>query len=403
MTAEILAVELGLRGVTEVMNSLEGLAKKFDENSEAITGMAKTLAALAAIVGVFKQGVAEASEWEVMDAKLMGLVNSEKEVAYQMRVIDQIASKGIFSEAEAFEAVHAMDKFGASVRNNIGLVEQLGARGGSIQSAAELIGQIEGGMTFGISRRLRQFGITPDMLKAQGVQFDGRNVTSSPDELIAALKAIEKSDTTLGRLENTLSSTFASLKYNLAEILEMVGVPLLTPLTAALGIFRDMFAWIKDLNAVTDGWLGKFAAGGMLIYGLTKIVGFLKEILILEKLTAVWAGIRSALQVGPAILQGFAKLMTFLRTMFTIETMMVVVETVRAFLAAAIAAAYGNLVPLAIIGMAIGGAVAAGIAVNNYRNSMPGEDSPNSPAKRPNRRDDIERVMKNVYGNAWTG
>jgi hypothetical protein len=403
MNSEILSVEVALRGIEKVQEQLDGLADKFQDTEGVIEKVAADLGALTVVIGVLAAGINQAAENEVFEARLEGLVGSAKEVEKQMEILDKVARKGIFQEQEVFEAIHAMDKFGISVEKSIGLVEKLGARGGSIRAAAELVGAIEGGMTMGLSRRLRSYGITPDALKEQGVQFSGKEITSAPSEIIKALERIEEMDKSLEKLSGTLTAQWQGLKYDVMEIVEGFGKPFITALSIGVGLVKTLAGWFRELDDITNGWVSNFIAGGLLLVGIEKVASLMKVVYELTKGSAIWTGIQSAI-VNSQLIGGIWNAVKGLGVM-------VLGWFEAAIFAAAAAAAVGNFIPLGLViagaaligaglvwgGAAIGGAITGGGAGN--RDDAP----PQSPAGRPTRRDDVERVMKRAYGNAWTG
>jgi hypothetical protein len=407
--SEILTIEVALRGVERVQQGLDKIIERLGASEAAVKKLENGLKLLGVAIGLTIGGLREQMESQHFQAMYEGLTGSAEQAARQMVLVDRIASKGLFKEIDVLTAIETMNKFGISVEKNISLVEKLGARSGNLESAANLISMIESGSTSGLTRRLRQFGIGPDKLRAAGLQVDGMEVKGSSQDILNALEKIEATDKTITKLQGTMGAQLQRLIYQFGELVETIGAPLISPLTEVLRVVTEIFRWVKDLNAAMNGWVSNFLVGGLLITGLVKIVGFLKEISALEKLIALWAGIRSVFQAGPVLLAGLANVIRFLFSMRAIEAILVVIETARAFLAAAMAAAMGNipgaLAAVALIVAAGVGAAAAARAVNGYRNSQSQNsgDSSDPAAQRPVRRDDVERVYKKMYGKAWTG
>lgn len=402
LIAQILEIEIALRGDQAVKDGIEDISQEMETLANKTADLFEGIALIATAATVAFAGVKAGMEQEYYEDKFEGLTGSAKEAAAQMEMIDRIASKGIFKEKDIFNAVTEMNKFGVSVRDNITLVEALGARAGSMSSAAQLVGAIESGMTTGLMKRLQNFGIGPDKLKEAGLNVQGGQIKNTTQEILQALSAIEAVDKTLEALQGNLISQTERMHYQFGELLATIGAPFIEPFTKVLGLVTEIFRWIKDLNIVTNSWVSNFILGGLFITGLIKVIAFLKEIAILEKLIAFWAGIRNVLQSGPALIAGLGKVIQFLRTMFTIEKILVAVETARAFLAAAMAAALGNipgaLTALALIAAAGFGAHAAINAVDNYRDSQA-----KNAQERPIRRDDWQRAYNKAYGDSWTG
>lgn len=404
--AQVLALEVTLRGIEGVTSGLDMVVGKFEKTELAAKSLRTGLAILATTALVLGMGLKEAAEQEQFNAMLYGLVDNAKEVEAQLKVIDNIASKGVFSEEQAYRAIRALDLFGVSVSDNIRLVQELGARSGDLEGAAKLVGAIAQGSTLGLSRRLREFGITDVKLRQAGVGFDGKEITAGSKEILEALNRITQTDSVLQRLESTLGATLGAIVYQIKEILESIGTPLLGPVTAVANVFKGIAMTIKYINEVTRGWASNFLVAGVLIVGLAKVLVFLKEILTLEKLIALWAGIRAGMQAGGALLKGLAEAVKWLFSMRAIEALLVVIETVRAMLAAAIAWAMGNVAgalgALALIAAAVGVGVHVANQANNANVGNGGGRS-DRPGDRPIRRDDIERLNMRMQGKAWTG
>lgn len=407
MYSQILELAVRLSGIEEVDRGLDDAVSKIEQIQNRVNGVAGGIALVAASITMVAAGIKEAIPDERYLAIYEGLTGSVTEAARQMQIVDQIAMKGVFQEQAVQNAIVTMDKYGMSVSKNISLVEKLGALNGSIEGSAELVGMISSGRTEGLTRRLMQFGIGPNKLKEAGLQMDGSSIKGSADEILSALDKIASKYGVLNKLENTTAASIEKIKYQFGELVQTIGDPFLKPFSAVITYLSEIFRWIKDLNIVTDGWVGKFAVGGMFIVGLVKIVTFLKEIAILEKVIAIWAGVRNAMQAGPALLQGLANIIKFLFSMRAIETVLLGIETARAFLAAAFAAAIGNipgaLAAIGLIAAAGIGAAAAINGVNNYRANQASGGGGGGSQNRPIRRDDWQRVYDRAYGEAFTG
>lgn len=383
------------------------MVQSLNLSEQASTSLSAAMKTLKVAATAMSAGVYEASKLETYSATLLGITDSLQMTAYQMELIDKIASKGVFGQQETFEAIRTLDKFNVSIKDNIDLVEKLGARSGNLQSAAQLIGMVAGGRYEGLTKRLTEFGIGPYKLRAAGLVVDGMDIKATPAQVMDALRRIEQADQAGKRLESTFASTLRGMTYSFGQLLATVGEPLLKPLTAAMDKVREGLLWMRDLNAATGGWAGIFAQGGLLIIGLSKIVGFLKEIYMLEIVIGGAAKARAMWQAGAAFIDGLRETMFILRSIGIIELILLAIEGTRAWVAVAWATAMANPGAVVAAGILIAagiGGIAAGIAmVNNYRRGKEDMKSGETAANRPVRRDDIERIHKKMYANAWGG
>jgi len=400
--AEVLAIEVGLRGIERVESGFKKVMDTLGATEAQITKMETAMKLMGTSIGLIIGGVREAMENQDFEAMAEGLTGSLKEANKQVELANSIASKGVFTKEQAIGAIEAMDRYGISVGKNIDLVERLGSRSRNIESAANLIGMIEQGYTRGLSRRLKEFGIGPDKLRAAGLQMDGGEIKGTKEEILHALEAIERSDKTAQHLQGTLSSGLKSMMHEFKELVESLGAPFLGILNGVVRALSSAFRWIRDLNSASRGWVGLFITGGTFLIGLGMALSVLKQILAIEKVMTVWAGIRTALQAGPKFIAGLWTVLKFMAGLLTLEGLLAAAAAVRAFIMGAIAAFAGNWVGLAIgLGLLAAAGIGAAYAVNAYRNSNSGESE--SSADRPIRRDDMERIHKRVIGRAWTG
>lgn len=406
--AEVLAIEVGLKGVEKVQAGLDKISAGFVATEAATASLKSGLAILGVTAAVALAGVREAMPDQAAMAKIEGLTGSMKETEAIMRSIDKVASRGIWHEEEIQTAAATMEKsLGGSFRANIGLLEKLGARMGSISSAAELLAKLNRGQTFGVAMQLGEAGIGPDKLRAAGLDVKGRTINNTPQQIIDALTKIERADGLLSKLQGTLGSTLGAMVYQFKELVQTLGDPLLGPLTAVASITKGVFETMKNINMVTNGWAGKFLVGGALLVGFSKVLVFLREMLTVEKALAIWAGVRSGLQAGAAIIANFGKIVGFLRQMLTLEKAQAAIEAIKTALAAAYAAFVGNWAGLAA-GIAIMGGIGYGAyvgidKVNRMVAGQPDEPASAPPSQRPQRRNDIENLYRHLRGKAWTG
>ena len=402
--AQTLALEVTLKGIEKVTSGVESVVHKMQSVEDKARSVQRGLAMITTAVLIFGAGIHEAMEQEQMDAQLHGFLRSGEELEKQLKIIDDIASKGVFTESQVYEAVRALDMMGVSVEDNIKLVTELGARMRDIGAAGDLIARLRQGDPKASMQVAKVIG--RENLKAQGIEFDGRTINATTQQLLDAIGRITSQDSVLQRMQNTLGGTLGALVYQMKEIVESVGTPLLGPLTVVAGVFRGIAETVKAINQVTHGWVSNFAVGALLLVGLSKVLVFLKEILTIEKLISVWAAIRAGFQAGAALLQGLANVVKWLWSMVWVEKLLVIIETARAMLGAAIAWALGNkaaaLGALAIIGAAVGTGIHLANQINAAKTTS-NEPSSQTAADRPIRRDDIERLQSAMRGRKWTG
>lgn len=394
---EVLAIEVALNGIEKVTSGIHKIAEEFETAEAAVGKFQQGILILAVTAGAVIGGIREQIKQQHFDAMVEGLTNSTAEMEKQRELADKIAANGIFSEEETFHAIEAMDRFGVSVEKNIDLVEQLGARSGNIEGAAQLVGMIEAGYTQGLGRRLKQFGIGPDKLKAAGLQVDGNEIKGSAQEIIAALEKIGASDHVIDKLMNTTGAGLNRLKYQVDELVESLAAPFIGPLNMIFNVFTWIAEKVKDLNNATHGWLGGLATLAGVLIALGKMAELLKAISIFTRLSAIWTMIWDGIMAGwnaiAGIVKGVAMAIEFLTDR----------EKLAAIWAAILDALAGNWA-----GLAAGIAVAAALGIawgltGGFDFGTKNEPKNSAHAQRPQRRDDIERVYDRMYGNAFTG
>src|SRR5689334_17668062 len=135
---QVLELEIVLRGVERVERYFHGLASEIGASHEAVQQLTLGFAFLGAAAVVATEGLEHAMMHETMIANMDAFTGSSERAAQQLEMIQEIASRGIFNEKDIYASVRIMDAAGISLRENIDLVEKLGARSGSIVQAAEL-------------------------------------------------------------------------------------------------------------------------------------------------------------------------------------------------------------------------------------------------------------------------
>lgn len=415
---KILSIEVALRGAERVQAFMSKMLVDFGATRDGLSSLGaglRNLGVVTALIagGIYDSmsGIVEALEAEKMQATIRGMTNDLRATEAQLKAIDRIAAKGLFDEKAVYDAVIVLDRAGISLNRNLDLVERLGARTGSMKNAAEVISWIAGADFDGtlpmLMRRLMPLGITAEKLTKAGLNVQGTTIQANKNEILDAIEKVIKSEPIVEQLMNTLDAGSRRLTYQFSELLETLGMPFIEPLKIITNHLAAMFQWMKDLNSATNGWAGHFALGSVLLVGLYRVAILLKEIewsmIFLEAATRAWAFFSSA----QAIIQGLKSILAVMRSMTA-------VQAVNAVLAAAIAAAQRNFVPLAILlgaGIIVGATIwGANKAVNDWRDEEKKKldkdlDANNQKQEehKPVRRDDIERVYKRMYGDAWTG
>lgn len=399
---QVLAMEVTLRGLERVTGGIEKIVEKFHASEEAAKSLKQGLAILSTTFAILGKGIQAAAEDQQLEAVLDGFAGSAENAESQIKLINDIASKGVFGKTNIYDAVTALDEYGVSVKNNIELVEQLAARSKTkdLQSAAEAIGRIASGSLGGAGRIMRQFRIGEGQLKAEGVQFDGHEIASSSQVVLAALTKIVEKQGVLNNLENTLGGAAGRVHYEFTQLLETIGQPFIAPLTAIANKISDMVGWMKDINTYTHGWAGNFIAGGALVVGMAKVWGFIKDI-------KEWSKDILILQTASQILMS-SKFIQTMQELVRIYKDLGIAEAFSFIIQVAMNALVDNWAGIAAA-LAIAATVGVGLGIasdNAYKNNHKKDksaDAPDAPGNRPIRRDDIERMERMVRGKAWTG
>lgn len=395
MFAEILALGVSLKGVETVQHGLQSLVGDFKESEKAAAALQKGMASLAAVVGVVSAGLKEQIEQTHYQAMYEGLTGSARLAAESMEAVDRIASKGIFSEHEALTAVETMNRYGVSVAKNIDLVEKLGTRSGSLDSAAGLVSMIEEGYTQGLGRRLKQFGIGPNKLRDAGLTVEGTEIKGTSQEILRALEKIESSDKLIGHLQNTVQAGAARTRYQFMELIETIGEPFVKPVQKVLEVLTNVFKVIKDLNSATHGWLSAFAVAGVVVEAMIKMWGAMKLVYEYTKLSAIWGTIYGAISQWT----GLATAIKLLAEVWEFLTTKQKLAVVWALIYDALTQNWAAIGAAAVIATAAG---VAWFATDGFKG--PAEDPKNQPSaggKRPVRRDDWERMQERAMGDVW--
>ncbi len=407
---EVLAIRIAVSGLTELDKGMSGLGQTLKNVADATSRTAGAVASLAAAFTAMSIAVREATVVQQMTAHMSGLTGSMKLAREQMMLIQDISFAGVFHQGELAESFKLLNAAGISLDENLDTILKLGGRGGSLTGATRLVRRIEG-TPFQVPELVRQtqnVGITGQKFIEQGLPSVGYSVFAGRDEIMRAIRDIEEFDTILIELGNTFPAVMFGTISAAKALASELGAPLLKPLTEVLKIVRTLFVFMVDLARITPNWVKGLIAAGGIVFTLTKVVVLLKMILATEKGIAIVAGIRAALQGGAGLLSGMKAVLTTLRAIFSIETLLKGVELVRALLAAAWAAAIGNI-PGAMIALGLIAAAGVGVyyanrAVGRYREGKGGLDGLNDEAaNRAVRRDDIENAYKRAYGEVWTG
>lgn len=187
-----------------------------------------------------------------------------------------------------------------------------------------------------------------------------------------------------------IQATMKALKAGSAEAMKPFGNAIAT-------IFRPVLsmalATVNAFNRLPDGAKGAIAwavALGSVAATLGLILKITKELLIVERIRAIWSSIGTIWATASKVL----------KSILTLEILLLAIEKLRAWVAVATALAKGNfpggLAAAAILG-AVGGAIVAGGIAWAFSNRNTVGPAP-SAADRPQRRSSWE----NVYDQRWS-
>jgi len=387
-----LGTEETIGHLTQVTNAIT----KMLEVSGAALGNFTLLGAAITAVGV--AGNTNRMATEIMTAQLTAFTHSAEIAKKQMEAIEAIATRGIFSREEMYDAVRIMDESHVALEGNLEVLQEIGVRMGNITNAAHLLERIAGsttGMPF-IGRQLLAAGITPEMLQEHGVMMKGMSVLSRKDELMRALKEITSADSVVNKLETTFSAKWKEFINQVRVTGQNIADQVIGPMTVLLKTIDGIADAIDSVNKATHGWFARIALVWIMAEGLSLTLKAILGTTIIENAwlwaqTAIWAWQQAGANGLLALMEKN-----------------LVVMIAESFFAAIAAAALGNWGPL--IGWAAGAAtvgLAAGAIVHNL--NAPHKEVPgglNSPDQashaQPVRHDEVENIYKRMRGFAYS-
>lgn len=395
---QVLAIDVILNGAELLEAWITKLPARFAKVSSEAMIAAGALMAVGVAVNFLQKGIEQNIQSDQMMRSLEGLVESS-EIAYkQMQLINQITSKGIFKRDDVFESVKALDLANMSLSKYIGLAESLGARTGKMKEAAQFLvwfkGAPENTMNWALFAQLKNIGITPQMLKPYGVSTNTQSIMQRT-RVEQALMGIAGDNTSLLSRMLAYEAQINRMNFAWLRFQETTAKPLLPLLTGVLTVFNAIGSVIGYINNVSQGWVGLFAVGGVLLVGLAYAVAALKMFMATQLTITALAWLQSIAQglTLKSILGAIPALITW-----------VINTTQIAFNAAIAAAAVGNYVPLIAMGLGLAG-IGIGAAKAYEENAARGRAGIDSPKadRRPVRHDEIENVWNAWQGRAWSG
>jgi hypothetical protein len=358
---EVLAIEVGMRGIDVVTRGFESIAASAKVSESEIKQAAVGFAQLGVVAGVAMASVREYMGDEKYKVVLQSLISDTGRLKAVMESVHSIAAQGVFNEDEVWKAATAFEAAGQHANDWLKVTEALAAHGGggagAFETASDIIRRVQGGDTMRTRRALEQLNITPMMMRSVGVTNIDK---ATKDQLLAAFKRLGQ-DTTIQRaLSSTFGAQWGALIYQFTEGLKSMGASLTTVLSPVISIATKLMSVLRTINEITRGWAGNIIMAVVAFNGVLKIIPALVSLLGIMKDLVKWQTIYNTLSTNwGKIVEWTGKAVGWMRQMLTIEKILAAWETFRAMLAAAFAAAYGNLVPLGIIAAA--GVATAGL------------------------------------------
>lgn len=437
--AEVLAIEVGLKGVETVLRGVEQITEKFHMAEEAARQMATGFKEVGVSVGLAIGGIREAAVDQTALAMLRGINDNLAESQTAMEEVDRISAQGVFHKDELIRVAEILDRaIPGAFEKNIDLVTKLGARMGDVTKSADIVGRLLQGSTIGVAMELRAAGIGPDKLRAAGIAVQGRTIESSPQAVLQALKAIEDHDRTYSYLQETFNAEWQDLIFEVTDLVKTLGEPILGPLRWVISLLSTLTGWLKEVNKHTDGVLGVLILIGLLGLGIKNIIVPLWDLFgsasaaakalvgLADAATAAAAaqdadavgGVAAGAAGGGFIAGAWSKVKSAIEAVgdflwysvvpFLVDTLLPILEGLLTFVLLPLAAALGvwKLIDL------IGGKDTMGDTwkqihgVNPYTNKpyKAGSERPQgNQSDKPWRRDDAENLYKRQYGEAFTG
>lgn len=415
---QVLAIQVALNGVNNVIDGLEAVSKKVSSvNNKILAGARAGALWIAAALGM---GAASLNAFEAFEQFRRGLISQIgfKEGDRLAKQLDILAIKSIFS-GDAFRRSAqymlalgiAAGTIGSTLEKTARLVSSSGGGDFEFEGAARAIAQISAqgkllardfdqlvnaGIPLG--QVAKELGLVPGALRESQV---------SAGDFIRALDRVgERAGDPFIKIGQRVRNMWEAIQKGIRPTGEMVS----SALSSMLGFIEPVLTVFTRLNEATHGWAGAIVIAVVALNGISKVLPLVSTLLgYMKGLLSVQTAYNILTTSWGAIVGFVSRLVTFLRTMLTLEKAMVVVETVRAFLAAALAAAVGNI-PGAIAAVALIGAAGVGAAVAWNAISGIGEEKPEKkkepatpPAQRATRRDDVERLYNRINARGWTG
>jgi hypothetical protein len=445
--AEVLAIEVGLRGMEQIFSGMEKIATKFGAVEESILKSARAgTVLLGAVLGLEVGGIRAASEMESMVLQLEAIEGSAARAQEKMGGLKEIAARGVFDLPELFQAYRSLEMIGAANERNMRLGEQLAARMGGrghLVEAMGIIQDLEGGRVARVMNQLREAGISAQQLRQEGVQVNPKGMieSKSPAQVYEAIaKIIERGPDLLSKMGESFDSRWHAMIFGLQELVVTVGTPLLAVMKPVLTVFTAIEQVLARINDMTGGWLGQFVLGSIALVGLGKMVELYTILAARIELAAVWTAVQTTLMKGwgaivailetvgyavnaltdaekvqafwtgvnTTLMRGWSGFIGVISAIGKALMTLTSIEKTSAAWAAILDALSGNLP--ALVGAAT---IAAGFGVyfgwsalsggGNESRGSGSNDWSEMPGDRAIRQDDFERAYRRMHARAWTG
>lgn len=418
--AQVLAVQVALNGVNQVLDGLANVARSIDNTNSKIIESARAGAAWVAAAAAIGLGSLRAYEsFERFRRGLQAQLGTE-EGARLAEQIEDLAAASKFGSAELRKAAQYALSLGTAADKVVPLTKAVsdlvGAGGGGtfeVQGAIRATAQISAtgrvmaqdfdqlvNAAVPLGLIAEELGVTTAHLRTGGV---------AADEFIAAMMRVSSRVGSQDLLPTEqLSNFIETIQRGLIPTGRMVG----NMISGIISFVQPLVEMFFRLNEITGGWLTNLLLAVIAINGIAKFIPILTSITAWMKgLLSIQVAYNFLVTQWGAIVGIVQKLIGFLKALFTWQTILVAVETTRAFLAAAMAAAVGNI-PGAIAAVALIAAAGIGAAVawnkfndlgNNAEKNANKPEPAQKPSQRPVRRDDMERLYDRMWGRTWTG
>lgn len=363
--AEVLELEVGLRGVDNVLGGLDGITDRFDKIGAKLAKLATPanvfLASMAALSAI---GLRRAMEFEEISVSLEAVTGSMEKAERIMALLQAREERGVFNLSELGKAAFLFERIGADFARYDELTERLAARmpGHDLAQAAELVTRILSGFLGRVAMQLRDAGITVQQLRAQGIDVTDRGqVNATPDALMKALENITaQGPDVIGRLEESLTARWNRLVNKFQDAFIPIGNVVISVLSPVLTVFDWIVTVLTRIDELTGGWLGKLALVAATVLTFEKIYTFMKGIELATKAAAFWQGIYAMVMNGLA--SGIGLVLALRDAYLALaagEGIAAAAAIVLDFATGNIASAAAALAAAALLGVSIGAAAGA--------------------------------------------